>query len=439
MNEPERETAGTVRSTAVAHFIAPGWPQTCAALAGALERTVPATLATQLLVIVPDAASATALAREIRLHVATRELRVLPARDVTRAARVQREAPAHIVLGSPAVLAGMLGASALPLQELHTVVLAAADEYAGDLDTLSTILSEVPRAASRILLAADTSPAIETLLERHLHRARRTTPGVELADPALPSTPAIQVRIVAPLAPFEPVGDLLDELDPPSAAIVAGDTHAEAQLKELLLSLGYPAVSPLVRVTRGEIADHTHLVVFAGVPVREVLVAALAAHPARVVALVSVRERVALQRVAHDSRLVPFEPARSASDARGRENAARETIRHALAESLPSREMLALEPLLAEHDALAIAGATLRMYERAEAAARVAKQAGRDELRAEQRNAAPKPEAGAGPRPFSGPRSGSGARPGSGSRHDAGPGRRPSGPDDRKGIPRRPR
>ena len=418
VNEPERETAGAVRSSAVAQFFAPSWNETATALAGALERTSRSTSETQVLVVVPDAASATALARELRSLPAAAGLQVLPARDAVRSIRMHRATPAHIVLGSPETLTGMLRASALPLQQVHTVVLAAADEYASDLDTLSAILAEVPRTAARVLVAASATPDVETLLERHLHRARRMSPVVEAYD-ALPSgAPAIHVRLVTPLAPLEPVGELLDELDPPSAALVAPDARIEEQLRDLLLTLGLAADSSLVVVTRGDVADHTHLVIFAGLPTRDMVVSALNAHPARVVALVSARQRVALQRVTQGARLMPYERSRASAEAMEREEALREAIRHTLAESPPpTREMLTLEPLLATYDGLELAGAALRLYERNQSAARDAKQAGREELRAELREAKARQDAADTRRPNSpGAPGGRGAPPGMGAR-----------------------
>jgi hypothetical protein len=63
-----------------------------------------------------------------------------------------------------------------------------------------------------------------------------------------------------------------------------------------------------------------------------------------------------------------------------------------LAAGLPAREIVALEPLLAEHDGLEIAGAALRLYERAAEEAATAKLAGREELRAELKAARAEPK-----------------------------------------------
>ena len=90
--------------------------------------------------------------------------------------------------------------------------------------------------------------------------------------------------------------------------------------------------------------------------------------------------------------LVPYERSRAARAAREREEDNRYALRAVLASGLPSREIVALEPLLSEHDGLEIAGAALRLYERAAAEAATAKLAGREELRAEMKAARAEPK-----------------------------------------------
>ena len=64
MNDSERETPGTVRSTCVAHFFAPDWAQVAQRALGALERTDRDLHATQLILTVPDGPAAITVARE---------------------------------------------------------------------------------------------------------------------------------------------------------------------------------------------------------------------------------------------------------------------------------------------------------------------------------------------------------------------------------------
>ena len=384
MTETERETAGAVRSAHVAHFFSPDWAQTAQRASGALERSDRELAAPQLVVTVPDSIAAMALARELRSLPATVGLRVVPVTNATRGARLIKSAPPQVVVGTPAVLAELLAASALKLGDVHTLLLAAADEYDAQAEPLGALMAELPRGSARILTAGTPTQLVENLLERYLHKARRVVVPVQPPIPIAPGTPpTLYVRTVSSANVLAPLGELFDDVDPPSVAIVVGDSRGEGQARTALEALGYPADSELVKVTRGDVGLHTALVVFAGLPEAAQLTAALSAHPARLVALISARQQNALREMAKGVVLMPYERSRAARAAREREENNRNALRAVLAAGLPAREIVALEPLLAEHDGLEIAGAALRLYERAAEEAATAKLAGREELRAE--------------------------------------------------------
>jgi hypothetical protein len=394
VTETERETAGAVRSTHVAHFFPPDWAQTAQRASGALERTDRAVAAPQLVVTVPDSAAAIALSRELRSLPATVGLRVVPVTNASRGARLLKAAPPQVVVGTPAVLAELLAASALKLGEVHTLLLAAADEYDVQTGPLAALMAELPRGSARILTASAPTPLVENLLERYLHKARRVAVPEPVPVPIAPGTPpTIYVRTILPGAALAPLGELLDDVDPPSAAIVVSDSRGEGQARTALEALGYPADTGLVKVTRGEVALHTALVLFVGLPEPSSLTAALGAHPARMVALVSSRQMDALRQLTKGVVLMPYERSRSARAAREREENSRNALRAVLSAGLPAREIVALEPLLAEHDGLEIAGAALRLFERAAEEAATARLAGREELRAELKAARAEPKA----------------------------------------------
>ncbi|MFI5245707.1 MAG: hypothetical protein ACHQQR_10805 [Gemmatimonadales bacterium] len=405
MTETERETAGAVRSTHVAHFFPPDWAQTAQRASGALERTDRAAAAPQVVVTVPDSAAAMALARELRALSATVGLRVVPVTNASRAARLLKAAPPHVIIGMPAVLAELLAASALKLGDVHTLLLAAADEYEAQTGPLAALMAELPRGSARILTASAPGQLVDDLLERYLHKARRIVAPVPAPIPIAPGTPpTIYVRTILPGAALAPLGELLDDVDPPSAAIVVTDSRGEGQARTALEALGYPADTGLVKVTRGEVALHTALVVFVGLPEPASLTAALGAHPARMVALVSSRQKDALRQITKGVVLMPYERSRSARAAREREEHSRNALRAVLSAGLPAREIVALEPLLAEHDGLEIAGAALRLYERAAEEAAGAKLAGREELRAELKAARAEPNNAGAPTDARAPR-----------------------------------
>ncbi len=156
---------------------------------------------------------------------------------------------------------------------------------------------------------------------------------------------------------------MLEVVDAPSAAIVPGPAVAPEAAWRALATLGYPEGSPLARVVPDGATGDAALVVLLGGPSVSQLGAVRTATPARIVALLTARERAVLASSPGAGALVPFVPAPSHDDAESAEEALRDRIRREVRSQLPAREMLALEPLLEEFDALTVAGAILRMHE----------------------------------------------------------------------------
>ncbi len=401
MTEPKRETAGAVRSANVAHFFSPDWGQSAQRAVGALERIDREVAAPQLVICTPDTAGTQSLTRELRALPGAHDVRIIPVTAPNRAVRLLADASAQVVVGTPTALGALLAATALKLDQVTTVMLVSADEFASETEALATLMAELPKGAARVLTAAAATPLVEELLERYMHRARKVQDAAEAeTEISATGTPAtIQVRLVPHGALVAPLGELLDDLDPPSAVIVVNDTRTEGQAQSALEALGYPAGSALVSVSRGPVALHTSLVIFLGLPDRATVATALDAHPARLVAVLEPRQKAALETAASGAAVIqPYPLSRAARAAKARDAALRATLRAALATGHASREVLALEPLLSEYDALDIAGAALRLYETAAAEAVTAKAAGREEIRQEQK-AARAAEAAAAPKP----------------------------------------
>jgi ATP-dependent RNA helicase DeaD len=438
VTEQDRETAGAVRSTNVAHFLAPDWTQTAQRAAGALERIDRERPAVQVLVVVPDDEAAHAVARELRLLTAAHGVSVVPVTSSSRAGRMLKSGPAQVLVGRAHALADLLPDSTLKLADVASVILVAADELEPESGALATLMAEVPKKGARMLLAAEATPFVESLLERYLHRARRMADSTPEPLPLPEGTPPT-ISVIATQAgkPLAPLAALLDDIDPPSLAIVVGDARDEGRARAALEALGYPVDSPLVTVTRGDVALHTALVVFAGLPDAAQLRAAFGAHPARMVALVTTRQRKTLAERGVGAKIVPYDRSRSARAARAREDATRAALQQVLDRGLSVREVLALEPMLEEHDGLAIAAAALRLYEEAREATAAAHAAGREELRLEikaRADAAAAAERADRPKDSGPPRKSFGDRGGRGGpRPSFGSGRpaRPSFGDDR--------
>ncbi len=360
MTAPERETAGTVRSAHVAHFLPPDWGRIARIAAPALER-VPRDLgATGLLVIVPDAGATVALARALASLPVAAGHRIVAVTSAARGKRLLANSPATVVVGAPSALAPLLAASALKLDQVGTLLLAAADDLDGDDPDLGALITEVPKGAARLLTALEATPAVEKLLERHLHRARRVTD--EPTPPSEATASALRYLAVTG-SPVEALPSLLDETDAPTTTIVTSDPALSTAAGALITALGYEA-GPLVRFSDGAVEANTALVIFLGVPTAVQWTTALTAKPANLVAIVTPRDRATLVHVADPTPVRPFVIRATIARARAAEARARAELRDVLAEGIPSREILSLEPMLVEHDGLEVAAAALRLLDR---------------------------------------------------------------------------
>ena len=365
MTASERATAGSVRSAHVAHFLPPDWGRIARIAAPALERCSPDSSAPQLLVLVPDAGAAVALARAVSALPGAADLRIVAATSTSRTKRLLAAGPANVVIGSAAVLAPVVAATVLKLDQIVTVLFAAADELDVDAAELATILTEIPKTASRVLTALEANGAVETLIERHMHKARRVTDDVVPAEPETPTDGVTNVRFLSVGgSPIDALPQVLDEVDAPTATIVLTDASAAAPVHAILRAIGSES-DALARVTDGEVAPNTTLVVTLGVPTGTVWAGIIAAKPAQVVAIIAPRQRAALQMLAGASPVVPFAARAAVLKARAADARARAELRDLLSAGVPSREVLALEPLLGEFEGLEIAAAALKLLERA--------------------------------------------------------------------------
>jgi hypothetical protein len=380
----------------VVHLLPADWAAIPAALGPALERVDVQAGSTQLLVIVADAEAAVGVSSVLN-GVTAGNPRIVAATGADRTARILRAGAAPIVVGAPAQLVALLAASALKLDGLRTVVIAWVDEIlaAGGTGALDALLADVPKDAYRVVITAELSPPVEDFIERHARRAPRfglplaAGVGVAAGPPAAgpPARPAknqaggappdggpvsaIGYVLSAPSSRSTTLRRLLDETDPPSAAIFVRTDDCERDVRNTLETLGYHGSAAAVRVIRGTSTEHTALLVLYDIPLdTQEWRAASAASPARVVALVAPRQ------IAHLTRVTTL-PARPlslgapAAAAHAREEILRGELRQELTNGTPTRELLTLEPLLTEFDGVALGAAALRLLER-ERAARVA-------------------------------------------------------------------
>ena len=190
-------------------------------------------------------------------------------------------------------------------------------------------------------------------------------PGYEL--------PIVRYVSVARSARAAALRKLLDDLDPPSAVIVARDAAAASEATQILRTLGYHQDDKTINVARGDVGNTTvHTIIFYQPPVTPAELQRVAvAKPVDVVALAAPGEVAWLRELAC-GRLTPFNLHGPERRARDRDEAVREELRAVLARGITPREVISLEPLLREFDATELAAAALHILERDRAQRRAA-------------------------------------------------------------------
>ncbi len=390
MTATPRATAGSVRSAHVAYFMPPDWSRIARHLAPALERATGDDPAVRLLVLVPDSGAAVSLTRALAALDAADGRRLVAGTSPARLQRLLGAGPADAVIGSPEAIAAALAASAIKLADLKTLVFAAADEMDHEADALATVLAEVPKEAARMMTAVAATPGVEMIIERYLPKVRRV---VEDVTPAEGATPASQVRyLTVHGSTVEVLPALLDELDAPSAAILVSDEDTADNVRELLTAIGYPE-GTLAQVTTGAVPSNVALAVVLGVPTATVWQAAVDATPTQLVVILAPRDVEALRMLCGESEPRPLADRAAISRARAHEARRRAELRAELAEGIPSREVLALEPLLHENDGLEIAAAALRLLEKTRAVHQEQVMAAESRVRSQMREAQKEKEA----------------------------------------------
>lgn len=328
----------------------------------ALDRIAPDVEGTQLLVITPDTDTAVAMADVGRTLGGRTAIPLVAITAASRGVRLLRSRVVSAISATPSTLVTLLRSSAVKLDGVRAVIIAWADELfeAREGEALEIVLAEVPKEASRIVVADHLSPEVEALVERHLRRASRQGIGAEDSGSA---SLAIRYVSTTPAGRRTTFRRLLDDLDPPSVSVLASDPKTLEDARAAVASLGFEDDTN-IRVTDAPIEEQAALVVLYDLPFSaQELARVEATAPAQVVALVTPRQVPALRRLTTGT-VEPLDISRAAMKARARDEHVRSTIRTELQTGFPSREVMALEPLLSEFDGLEIAAAALRILER---------------------------------------------------------------------------
>lgn len=363
MEQEGTETAGVTRGQNAVFVLPPDWARAGDFLAPALERLDPAEEATQLVLVTDDAEGAAALAAEAQRAggEGPRGFSILAATSPGRASRLLRDHPAQILAGDPAALLALLRSSAFKPDRVRQVVIAWPDEVLeSQREAVEAVLTELPKDAARTVVVRALAPVVESFIERYARRARRVHPAATEAAEATPVP--VQYVSVHPAVRPTALRRVLDALDPERGFVFVRTPESRHAVDAVLGVLGYPADGP---VGAGDAmnVDGDALVLYDLPATRAELVAATGGHAARrIVALVQPRQLAALRAITGGA-LSPFTLPEAAQRAREQEARLRDRLRDVLASGAHARELLALEPLLAEYDGVEIAAAALRLLE----------------------------------------------------------------------------
>ncbi|MES2179043.1 MAG: DbpA RNA binding domain-containing protein [Gemmatimonadota bacterium] len=359
MEADAKEPSGVTRGQNAVQVMPLDWSQAEQVLATLVDRIDPARAETQLLIVTADAESASAAAHAVVLATKNHDISVLAATASPRAARLLRGSPAHVVTGAPTELATLLQASALKPENVRGVVFAWLDSIleTADAAPLENLLSELPKDGARVVLASVLTPAYEALIERYARRARRATEAPDAETTSL----AAEYVATAPNARGTSLRRLLDALDLPRAEIYARTDSVRADAAVIARSLGYG--SDAVRLTNGNDAPSHDPLVLLELPISREEMLALAGKTGRKIYALVQPSQLGSLRALLGGLVTPIALIEAAERARGKDAALRASLRDVLISGDVRREVLALEPLLAEFDGIEIAAAALRMLE----------------------------------------------------------------------------
>ncbi len=334
----------------------------------ALKRVDVSVAGLQVLVVTAGAEVALTIARTVHQMTGATGIEVVPITSAGRASRLLRARPVHAAAGPPTELAALLGRSELKVDGLRMVVVAWADDILSDpgsVAALETLLAELPRECNRMVVTRKVTPEVESFIERYSRRALRPAPPDEGPGEALEKLVRLRYVTVAPASRPAILRRVLDQLDPPSAVVIARSRAGQAEVRQIIRTLGYGEENSALSVSSGEAPVDGHTVIFYEPPVRGAdLASALPSGVVEVVALAEISEVAPLRDLA-GSKLEVF----NLSDALDRSRSGDEKLRAELTTLLEhrgaEREIAVIAPLLESHDAVDIAAAALHLLGRA--------------------------------------------------------------------------
>jgi ATP-dependent RNA helicase DeaD len=210
-----------------------------------------------------------------------------------------------------------------------------------------------------VATATSVGDAVERLLGRFMWRARRLTH----TEPEVAAGSLVQYVSVVPPNRHVALRVLLDALDPESANVVTFTEEGEHEARQALRLLGYSADSPDVRVSRGPATETATLTVLFDEPTNAEALRRSTPTAGDIVVLVP-PERVAHLRTMAGGAITPVTSSAAFQSARSAEEAIRDELRGVIRAGMIASQVLQLEPLCSEFDAVEVAAGALYLLQR---------------------------------------------------------------------------
>jgi ATP-dependent RNA helicase DeaD len=328
----------------------------------ALERLTDGEAGVHLLVLVPDADTALAVAQAV-LPSGDAAPVLVPVTSAARGARLMSNPPSALI-GAPADLAALLPSGLLKLDQVSQLYVLQADLTLAlaDEPSITMLMTELPKDIARTLTMAGETDDVTAFAKAYMKRPRRVGDDV-IADGSAPVN--VQYVLVSNATRTAALRRVLDAVNAPSAIVVAPEAEQVAEAHAALRALGYDTRNGDVMAVGGAVETHSVLRVLYDVPsTRAALDGAMGGNPVQVIALVTPRQVAHLRSLLTGGSLTYFVLPDTMAQAVGRDGARMGELRKILAEGVSARELAALEVLLDDNDALEIAAAALRLLER---------------------------------------------------------------------------
>jgi len=299
-------------------------------------------------------------------------------------------AAADVLVATPAEVLEAVRTSGVKLETLEAIIVDGASEIEalGGWDATETLFDHVPRGAQRVLFTAETSAAVEDLVDRRIKRGLRYPPVPAMPDEEPQAlTGVVGYVIVSEREKVETVARLLGgdrDGDAPPILVCRSEERA-AEIAEALSLRGFMAgdvddddvdvavVSSGMEPEElaGRVGAHPATVISFDVPADETVLRALHGGAMTGFVLVLPREVAHLRHIAQRA-LLDARPAGMTDDepaGRDEVTAFRDTIRRAMTEEDLGAQILVLEPLFEDFAPAEVAAAIAALLRRKPAAA----------------------------------------------------------------------